>query len=83
MKGRRGWLEAQRDVGGVVNGTGCYIMERQSVGEGLQAGARGVRVRLAPWRQGAAVGEAGRAAPGAAGVVSVMSRAGERERRGA
>jgi len=80
VKGLRGWLEAQRDVGGVVNGEaqGCYIMERQSVGEGLQAGARGVR--LAPRRQGTAVGAAGRAAPGAAGVVSVMSRARERER---
>jgi len=79
VNGRRGWLEAQR-VGGVVNGEaqGCYIMERQSVGEGLQAGARGVR--FAPRRQGAAVGAARRAAPGAAGVVSVMSRARERER---
>ena len=83
VNGRRGWLEAQRDVGGVVNGEaqGCYIRERQSVGEGLRAGARGVR--LAPRRQGAAVGAAGRAASGAAGVVSVMSRARKRERRGA
>ena len=81
VNGRRGWLKAQRDVGGVGNGEaqGCYIRERQSsVGEGLRAGARGVR--LAPRRQGAAVGAAGRAAPGAAGVVSVMSRARERER---
>ena len=59
MKGLRGWLEAQRDVGGVVNGEAqsCYIRERQAVGEGLRAGAGGVR--LAPRRQGAAVGAAG------------------------
>ena len=51
----------------------------EAVGEGLQDGARGVR--LAPRRQGATAGEAKREAPGAAGVVSVMSRARERETR--
>ena len=79
MKGRRGWIEAQRGIGGVVDREAGLLHYGEAVGEGLQDGARGVR--LAPRRQGATAGEAGREAPGAAGVVSVMSRARERETR--